>query len=310
MRAIVCTTATGSWPMAVSPESMSASVPSNTALATSLTSARVGAVDVIIDSSIWVAVMTGTPASTQARMTCFCTWGTSSSGRSMPRSPRATITASATPRIELRLSTAGSVSILATIIGGSSPGGAANQLDVERRPHERDGHELDAGGDDHLEQLEVVGGGRGEADPLGRHVHPGPADEAPTREHRRVHPVVVHTVDPEGDRPVAQHHPVALHRTFDQLGVVDGDHAGRAVAFALHEADLRTGAEVDAVAREGPRADLRPREVGEHADGATDGLRRGADRADPVEVLVDGAVAEVQAEHVDAGRDERPEQLR
>ena len=37
------TTSAGSWPMAVSPESITASVPSNTALATSLTSARVGA---------------------------------------------------------------------------------------------------------------------------------------------------------------------------------------------------------------------------------------------------------------------------
>ena len=42
MRAIVRTVSAGSWPMAVSPESMSASVPSNTALATSEASARVG----------------------------------------------------------------------------------------------------------------------------------------------------------------------------------------------------------------------------------------------------------------------------
>ena len=49
----------------------------------------------IIDSSICVAVTTGVPTSTQWRMICFCRWGTSSSGQSMPRSPRATITASA-----------------------------------------------------------------------------------------------------------------------------------------------------------------------------------------------------------------------
>ena len=53
------TAAAGSWPMAVSPESMRALVPSKTALATSLTSARVGVGAEIIDSSIWVAVMTG-----------------------------------------------------------------------------------------------------------------------------------------------------------------------------------------------------------------------------------------------------------
>ena len=57
--------------MAVSPDSMTASVPSNTALATSLTSARVGAGASIIVSSIWVAVMTGIPTLTQWRMICF-----------------------------------------------------------------------------------------------------------------------------------------------------------------------------------------------------------------------------------------------
>ena len=51
--------ATGSCPIAVSAESITASVPSNTALATSLTSARVGDGASIIDSSIWVAVITG-----------------------------------------------------------------------------------------------------------------------------------------------------------------------------------------------------------------------------------------------------------
>ena len=86
------TTSTGSWPIAVSPDSMTASVPSNTALATSLTSARVGAGASIIVSSICVAVMTGVPTLTQWRMICFCRCGTSSSGQSMPRSPRATIT--------------------------------------------------------------------------------------------------------------------------------------------------------------------------------------------------------------------------
>ena len=47
--------------MAVSAESMTALVPSNTALATSLTSARVGVGAWIIDSSICVAVITGRP---------------------------------------------------------------------------------------------------------------------------------------------------------------------------------------------------------------------------------------------------------
>ena len=46
-------------------------VPSNTALATSLTSARVGTGARIIDSSICVAVITGRPYATLVRMMCF-----------------------------------------------------------------------------------------------------------------------------------------------------------------------------------------------------------------------------------------------
>ncbi len=65
MRLIVRTTPAGSEPTAVSADSISASVPSNTALAMSLTSARVGEGAVIMLSIICVAVMTGTPTSTQ-----------------------------------------------------------------------------------------------------------------------------------------------------------------------------------------------------------------------------------------------------
>ena len=53
---------TGKLPAAVSPDSMTQSVPSSTALATSVASARVGRGFLIMLSSIWVAVMTGLPA--------------------------------------------------------------------------------------------------------------------------------------------------------------------------------------------------------------------------------------------------------
>ena len=49
-------------PYGDSPESIMADVPSKTALATSVISARVGVGLVIIDSSIWVAVMTIFPS--------------------------------------------------------------------------------------------------------------------------------------------------------------------------------------------------------------------------------------------------------
>ena len=56
--AIACTAFTGYLPAAVSADSITASVPSSTALATSLTSARVGIGFWIIDSIICVAVIT------------------------------------------------------------------------------------------------------------------------------------------------------------------------------------------------------------------------------------------------------------
>ncbi len=57
-RAIAATVSAGYWPAAVSADSITASVPSSTAFATSITSARVGIGLVIIDSIIWVAVIT------------------------------------------------------------------------------------------------------------------------------------------------------------------------------------------------------------------------------------------------------------
>ena len=74
---------------------MMASACSKTAFATSVISARVGRGLLIIDSSIWVATMTGFPS----RMHCFTIrrWmmGSSSIGHSIPKSPRAIIMMSA-----------------------------------------------------------------------------------------------------------------------------------------------------------------------------------------------------------------------
>ena len=112
---------TGYAPIAVSPESITASAPSRTALATSLASARVGRDAVSIDSSIWVATITGWPSDRATATRRFWTIGTSSNGSSRPRSPRAIITPSATAAIASNPSTAGRVSILATIAGPSGP---------------------------------------------------------------------------------------------------------------------------------------------------------------------------------------------
>ncbi len=101
--------------MAVSPESITASVPSSTALKTSLASARVGRLEVSMLLSICVAVITGTRARWQAAIIRFWIAGTRATSISTPRSPRATITASAWARIASRFSTACGFSILATI---------------------------------------------------------------------------------------------------------------------------------------------------------------------------------------------------
>ncbi len=104
--AIVCTERIGYGPTLVSPESITASAPSSTAFATSDASARVGRELVIIESSIWVATMTGLAFSRAIWMARFCTSGTSSSGSSTPRSPRATMIPSKARTVPSRLSTA------------------------------------------------------------------------------------------------------------------------------------------------------------------------------------------------------------
>ncbi len=113
IRTIIFTASTGCFPTAVSAESMTASVPSKMALATSEASARVGRLCSTIDSSIWVAVMTGFPAARASRIIRFWSTGTRSGGSSTPRSPRATMMPSAAARIASRFSTAWGFSILA-----------------------------------------------------------------------------------------------------------------------------------------------------------------------------------------------------
>ena len=111
--AIVSTAKIGYLPTAVSLESITASVPSMIAFATSEISARVARGLLTILSSIWVAVMTGIPRRLAVLINCFWAIGTSSAGISTPRSPRATITPSHTERIASILAIASCFSILA-----------------------------------------------------------------------------------------------------------------------------------------------------------------------------------------------------
>mmetsp|Transcript_23298 Transcript_23298/g.66183 ORF Transcript_23298/g.66183 Transcript_23298/m.66183 type:complete len:223 (+) Transcript_23298:611-1279(+) len=103
MQAIVSTASFGYKPLAVSAESMTQSVPSRTALATSLHSALVGRGRSVMESSICVLVTTGLPARLAQRMMAFCARKSLESGSSMPRSPRDTCTPSASARISWML---------------------------------------------------------------------------------------------------------------------------------------------------------------------------------------------------------------
>ena len=115
IRSIICTAASGCRPLAVSPESITASAPSQTAFATSEASARVGRGWSIIEFSICVAMMTGFPAAFAFRQISFCRSGTRSGRISTPRSPRATITPSAAAMIASSRSSASGFSIFAMI---------------------------------------------------------------------------------------------------------------------------------------------------------------------------------------------------
>mmetsp|Transcript_5899 Transcript_5899/g.17789 ORF Transcript_5899/g.17789 Transcript_5899/m.17789 type:complete len:233 (+) Transcript_5899:597-1295(+) len=101
---MMATASLGNLPPAVSPESMTASAPSSTAFATSEHSARVGRGLLIMLSSICVATMTGLPALLQVLIIIFWARKTFSGGISMPRSPRATMTASQASTMASKLS--------------------------------------------------------------------------------------------------------------------------------------------------------------------------------------------------------------
>ena len=108
------TASRGYWPMAVSPESMQASPPSRIALATSVTSARVGRRECCMLSSICVAMITGFCWARQADTIRFCTTGICATSISTPKSPRATMIASDSSMMLSNWSRASGFSILAT----------------------------------------------------------------------------------------------------------------------------------------------------------------------------------------------------
>ena len=193
---MVCTVSTGYSPTLVSPDSITASAPSRMALATSEASARVGRGAEIIDSSIWVATMTGLAQRRAAVTIFFWTSGTSSSGSSTPRSPRATMKASKASMISSRLSIACGFSSLAMTgsrlpsssitwctmldVGGAADEGQRDHVDaVPQRPAQVGGvllaHRRHADGDAGQVDALVVADGAADDD-LGDDVGVGDLD--------------------------------------------------------------------------------------------------------------------------------------
>ena len=121
-------------------------MPSRIALATSLASARVGSGRCSMDSSIWVAVMTVLPRSSEARIIRFCRSGTKAGPISTPRSPRATMSSVRLDR-DLRKRRDGLrlLDLRDHVNLRIPPGHERTQLaHVGRRAHEREGDKVDA----------------------------------------------------------------------------------------------------------------------------------------------------------------------
>mmetsp|Transcript_57391 Transcript_57391/g.136617 ORF Transcript_57391/g.136617 Transcript_57391/m.136617 type:complete len:209 (+) Transcript_57391:568-1194(+) len=116
------TASRGKSPLAASPESITASAPSHTALHTSLTSARVGTGFLIMLSTTCVALITKSPACLARAMSSFWAKGTRYKPSSTPRSPRATISACDLAMMPSMLVKAWGFSILGQIFGRFSCG--------------------------------------------------------------------------------------------------------------------------------------------------------------------------------------------
>src|SRR5918995_561776 len=226
MRSMYETASIGYSPVAVSAESMIADVPSSTAFATSLASARVGSGWWIIDSSICVAVITGFPRSRPRRMIRFWSNGTVAGPISTPRSPRATI--------------------------------SAQVADVGRGADERQRDEVDAEVQRELQVLGVLARQRRDRDRHAGQVHALVRRDRPADDDRAVRLAALDVVHEQAHMAVVDEHLVPGLEHFRDHGRLDGEDAV-AGHVAAGDRDLVAALEPDRLV-ELPDAELRPLE--------------------------------------------------
>ena len=296
--------------MAVSCDSITASVPSRIALATSATSARVGREAVTIESSICVAVIDGRASVPASARSFFWTMGTSWIGSSMPRSPRATMTQSAALRIDCARSTACGFSIFA--MSGRRVWRRTASTSSARRTKDSATRSTPM-------RSPACSISRSPSGTEGRiSVSPGmfsPCRDAtaPPNSTSQSNSCVAgaHGGDAQADRAVGQVHDLAWIDRIGELGDRDGDLPRVAEpVLAAQERHGAAGLELRAVVAQLADAHLRAGEVLEDRDRPARGARGVAHHAGGLRVLLDGPVGEVQPRDVHARVDHAAEGLR
>ena len=279
------------------------------AVATSEASARVGVGPCTIDSSIWVATMTGLPCSRHSCTSSFCRPGTSSCGISTPRSPLATMIGVGQtddvldPLQRLRLLDLGEQGRPAADqparldqVGGLLDEGEGDEIDPE----------LEAEGEVRAVlggQRRQVEGGVGQVDALAvadraADHHPGLDRLGLERDGLEPHPAVVDQQRrPRQDR-------------LEDLGMRQRDRIPAALLAPEHEAHGLAGGDLDLAVLDQADPDLGALQVLQDGDRAAGlALERADGGVDPAVVVV-RPVAEVQPEHVGPGQEQLAEPLR
>ena len=151
---------------------------------------------------------------------------------------------------------------------------AAELLDVARPADERQGDVVGAGRGHRLGELEILGGRGVQGEPLARQVDAGPTLRAPTGLDLGDERVGGLVDDPQRDLAVAEHDPFTDVDVREQVGVVDGDLLGGALAVAGDEPnDGRRAARSTPPSGNDPARIFGPGQVGHHRDVAADGAR-------------------------------------